>query len=125
MATDPFDLKNLRLPPEQVAELAPLQKKQSKSRSGASGVEFVMLPYEQTLAAAGRARNAQLAVLVELAHRRFATHENPVLLTNKILEAVGINRWAKYEALFGLETAGLVSVTWQNGKSPLVTLLWD
>jgi hypothetical protein len=122
MATDPFDSGGLRLTPEQVAEL---QKKQSKPRPRRSSVEFVMLPYEQTLAAAGRARNAQLAVLVELAHQRFTTHENPVSLASKALEVVGIKRWAKYDALDELESAGLISATWRRGKSPLVKLLWD
>jgi hypothetical protein len=125
MATDPFDPSNHRLTPECVAELTPLQKKQSKPRPRASSVEFVMLPYEQTLAAAARARNTQLAVLVELTHQRFKTHENPISFDNKVLVAVGINRWAKYDALVGLEAAGLISVEWRLGRSPLVTLLWD
>jgi hypothetical protein len=123
MATDPFDSSNLRLTPEQIAELTPLQKKPARARP--VGVEFVKLPYEQTLAAAGQARNAQLAVLVELAHQRFKTHENPVSLASKALKAVGIERWAKSDALIGLEAMGLISVEWRCGKSPLVTLLWD
>jgi hypothetical protein len=125
MATDPFDSSKLGLSPEQIVELASLQKKPSKSRSRLSDVEFVMLPYEQTLAAAGQARNIQLAVLVELAHLRFKTHENPVALDNKALEAVGIKRWAKHDALVGLEGTGLISVKLRCGRSPLVTLLWD
>jgi hypothetical protein len=127
MATDPFDSGGPRLTPEQVAKLASLQKKRSNppTRSRASGVEFVKLPYAQVLAAAGQARNTQLAVLVELAHQRFKTHENPVPLDNKALEAIGIKRWAKYDALGELEVVGLISVEWRYKKSPLVTLLWD
>jgi hypothetical protein len=124
MATDLFDSDGFRLTPEEVAQLTPLQKKQAERRSRSS-IEFVKLPYERTLVAAGQAKNALLAVLVELDHQRFTTHRNPVALSNKTLEAVGIKRGAKYEALFGLESAGLVSVVWQNGKSPLVKLLWD
>jgi hypothetical protein len=124
MATDLFDSDGFRLTPEEIAKMTPLQKKQSK-RLQRSNIEFVMLPYEQTLAAAAQAKSGLLAVLVELAHLRFTTHRNPVLLPNKTLEAAGIKRGAKYEALFGLETVGLVSVAWQNGKCPLVTLLWD
>jgi hypothetical protein len=88
MVTNPFGLGGPGLTPEQVAELASLQKKQSK-QSQTTPAEFVKLPYEQTLAAAGRIRNAQLAVLVELAHQRFKTHENPVSLDNKTLEGDG------------------------------------
>jgi hypothetical protein len=124
MVTNPFGLGGPGLTPEQVAELASLQKKQSK-QSQTTPAEFVKLPYEQTLAAAGRIRNAQLAVLVELAHQRFKTHENPVSLDNKTLEAVGIKRWTKYDALVGLEVVGLVTIEWRCGESPLVTLLWD
>jgi hypothetical protein len=124
MTINPFDSDGFRLTPEQVTNLTPLQKKQSK-RLQRSNVEFVMLPYEQTLRAAGQAKNALLAVLVELAHQRFTTHENPVPLANKALEAVGIDRRAKYKALVGLEAVGLISVTWQFGKSPLAMLLWD
>jgi hypothetical protein len=124
MTNNPFDSDEFRLTPEQIAKLTPQQKKQVKRRSRSS-VEFVRLPYEQTLAAAGQAKNALLAVLVELDHQRFVTHENPVSLASKALETVGIKRWAKHSALFELEATGLISVVWQNGKSPLVTLLWD
>jgi hypothetical protein len=124
MTNNPFDSDEFRLTPEQIAKLTPQQKKQVKRRSRSS-VEFVRLPYEQTLAAAGQAKNALLAVLVELDHQRFVTHENPVSLASKALEAVGITRWTKCNALFELEVLGLVSVTWRGGKSPLVRLLWD
>jgi hypothetical protein len=124
MATDPFDSSNLKLTSEQITELASLQKKPSK-QVAAPSPEFVKFPYEQLLRAGGRLRNVQLAVLVELAHLRFKTRENPVPLGNKALQAVGIGRWAKHDALIGLEDAGLISVEYQWGKSPLVTLLWD
>ena len=83
-----------------------------------------MFPYEQFLAAAGRTRNIQLAVLIELAHLRFKTHKNTVELGNKALATVGIKRWAKLDALTMLEDAGLIHVEQRDGKSPLVTLLW-
>jgi hypothetical protein len=124
MATDPFDTSRLGLTPEQIAELASLQKKPSKHPRTAP-TEFVKFPYEQLLRAGGRLGNTQLAILIELAHLRFKTHENPVPLGNKVLEAVGIKHWAKHDALVGLENAGLISVKLRSGKSPLVTLLWD
>ena len=125
MATDMFN--KARLSSEQIAELASLQKKPSKQtkRPRISDIEFVMFPYEQFLTAAGRARNIQLAVLIELAHLRFKTHKNTVELDNKVLTTVGINRWAKYDALVGLEDAGLISVERRYKMSPLITLLWN
>jgi hypothetical protein len=125
MATDPFDSSSLGLTPEQIAELASLQKKQSSKQPRTTPTEFVMFPYEQILRAGGRLRNVQLVVLAELAHLRFKLHENPVPLGNQALEAVGIGRWAKYDALAGLEDVGLISVELRCGGSPLVTLLWD
>jgi hypothetical protein len=126
MVDDPFEFDRLSLTPEQIAELAPLQKKPPKqSRTASTEPEFVKFPYEQILRAGGRLGNAQLAILVELTHLRFKTHRDQVELDNKALEAVGISRWAKYDALVGLEDAGLVRVKHRYKKSPLVTILWD
>ena len=128
MATDQFDSDKARLSPEQIAELTSLQKKsrpKPTKRPRISDIEFVMFPYEQFLAAAGRARNIQLAVLIELAHLRFKTHKSTVELGNKALAAVGIQRWAKLDALTMLEDAGLIRIEHRHKKSPLVTLLWD
>jgi hypothetical protein len=124
MVIDPFDSDRARLSPEQIVELASLQKKQTKQPQ-AIPTEFVMFPYERILRAGGRLGNAQLAILAELAHLRFKTHKNTVELGNKALAAVGIQRWAKYDALVGLEDAGLISVEWRYKISPLITLLWD
>ena len=84
-----------------------------------------MLPYERTLAAAGRLGDAPLAVLVELTHRAFKTRQDTVLLANAGLQSVGVSRYAKLRALRRLEAAGMITVTSRgSGKSPLVTLLW-
>jgi hypothetical protein len=131
---DPFDQNRLALTPEQIVELAPLQKKPAKPRSTQSvrpvrlatrrTGRFVQLPYEQALAAAGQIRSAPLAVLIELSYRVFKTQQNPVTLANKTLRSVGISHDAKTRALRQLEAAGL-AVSWRGrGKSPLVTILW-
>ena len=133
MSDDPFDLGSFALTPGQLAELAPLQKKpELKPRSMRSarsarpaGARFVQLPYERTLAAAGRHRDARLAVLIELAYRTFKANQNQVPLANKTLRSVGITHKAKARALRQLEAAGLVTITRRgSGKSPLVTILW-
>ena len=106
---------------ERLKSQAKTQPKRAPSRPEA----FVQLPYERTLAAAGQLGDAPLAVLVELAHRAFKTHQNTVPLANAALKAVGVSRDAKVRALRGLEAVGMVTVTWRGrGRSPLVTLPW-
>jgi hypothetical protein len=126
MGDNPFhNLGGLTLSSEQVTDLAPLQKKPStKQRKRNGKVKFVMLPYERTLAAAGKVENATLAVLIELTHRRFKRHQNTVLLANQALAAAGISRWSKDRALKRLEVVGLVKVKRRNGRSPLVKILY-
>ena len=127
MSGDPLELGKFTFTPEQIAELTPLQKKSAKARAARrTGAKFVMLPYERTLAAAGQLGNAPLAVLVELAYRAFKTRQNPVPLSNKALQAVGISHDAKTRALQQLEAAGLVRITKRGrGKSPLVTIIGE
>jgi hypothetical protein len=124
MAPTELNLDEITLTPEQVAELAPLQKV-SQTKPRLARAKFVQLPYEETLQAAGELQNAQLAVLVELAHLRFKTHENPVPLANTALRAAGLSRLSKLRALRQLEKVGLVKVSQRGQKSPLVTILWE
>jgi hypothetical protein len=127
---DPFDLAKLKLTPEQIAKLAPFQKQpKSKPRAPRSarrvaGGRFVQLPYAP--AAAGRLRNPQLAVLIEIGYLAFKAHGKPAPLANRALQAAGVTRWAKLRALHQLEAAGFVTVVWRvGGKSPLVSLRWE
>jgi hypothetical protein len=125
---DPFDLAKLKLTPEQIAKLAPFQKKakakpQLPRSQRTTGARFVQLPYAP--AAAVRLGNVQLAVLMEIAYLAFKAHGKPVPLANRALRAVGVTRWVKLRTLRQLEAAGWVTVAWRgNGKSPLVNLVW-
>jgi hypothetical protein len=119
------DLGGLALTPEQVAELAPLQKVSQPRQARSARAKFVKLPYEQILLAAGELQNAQLVVLVELAHLKFKMHQNPVPLSNTALRSAGMSRMAKLRALRQLQKAGLVRVSWRGQKCPLVTILWE
>jgi hypothetical protein len=131
MSSDSFDLNKFKLSPEQVAQLAPLQKKSApKARAPRSqrqaGTPFVQLPYRRALAVAGRLGVAPMAVLIEIGYLAFKAHGKPVPLANKTLATAGIDRWAKTRALRELEKAELVTVIWRgNGRSPLVSLRWD
>ena len=119
---DPPDLAELTLTTQQVAELTPLQKHSQQQELHRSRTKFVILPYEQTLQAARQLQNAQLAVLVEIAHKIFKTHQNPTPLPNKTLQTAGVSRKAKLRALRQLEGAGLITVTWRGRKCPLVSI---
>ncbi len=126
---DAFDLGALALGPEKLAELASARKQPQpglRKRLHPSRPEaFVKLPYERTLASAGRLRDAHLAVLVELAYQAFRTHRSQVPLANSALQSVGVSRQAKVRALRRLEADGMVAVDWRGArKTPLVTLLW-
>lgn len=125
----PFDMSKIALNAEQIAALMPFQKTSAspkpKRQSRRTEVEFAMLPYKQTLAAAGHTGCAVLAVLIELNHQVFVTHKNPVALTNSALRSVGISHQAKLRALRQLEAAVVVKVRWRGRRrSPLVTVLW-
>jgi hypothetical protein len=123
---DPFDLSKMALNAETIAELMPFQKAAAaKPPKRRSRVEFVMLPYDQTIAAAGAMKNAALAVMVELANQMFKKHTAKVALGNSALRSVGISHKAKLRALHQLEAAGMVVVDWRRRKSPRVTILWD
>lgn len=125
MATEPTNSPNLAgltLTPEQIAELTPLQKHSQQQERRRSRTKFVILPYEQTLEAAGQLQNAQLAVLVEIAHQVFKTHQNPAPLPNTGLLTAGLSRKTKLRVLRQLEEAGLVTVIWRGRKCPLVSI---
>jgi hypothetical protein len=115
------------LTPEQLAEIQALQQPQprpSKRLQKAKPDTFVQLPYEKGLEVA-RFRDASMAVLIELAHLKFTTHQNTVTLANARLGSIGVSPDAKTRALRHLEAAGIVAVDWRGpGRSPRVTLLW-
>ena len=67
------------------------------------------------MAIAGQTRNALLAVLIELSHRRFRLQQKTVPLGNAVLRAVGISHDAKVRALRQLEADGMVEIDWRGG----------
>lgn len=121
-----FTVDAYKLTPAQAAKLGvPNSQIQPRKRLHPAKPEtFVQLPYKLALTAAAR-RDASLAVLIELAHQAFKTHQNVVPLTNAKLKSVGVSPDAKVRALRHLEADGLVSMDWRGGrKTPHVTLLW-
>ena len=127
-----FDAKEIALTQELQDEIGAAQaarvatEASRKLKRRARRVEFVMLPYAQTMRAAGKVKSsAALAVVVELAYQLFKTHKPEVALSNSMLRSVGVSHWAKIRALRQLEAAGMVSVDWKARKTPLVTVLWE
>ena len=45
-----------------------------------------------------------------------------ITLSNKILEDMGVNRYAAYRGLAALEKAGLISTSKHRGRCPVVTI---
>jgi hypothetical protein len=124
---DPFDMGKMALDAKTIAELMPFQKSSASKprRQARAKAKFVILPYEQALAAAGQMKCAPLAVLIELAYQIFKHKQSRVALTNSALRSIGISYKAKLRALRQLEAAGLVKVTWAGRRrSPRVTVLW-
>ncbi len=135
-----FKVDDFALSPEQVVEFqkhndeirkaqeaaATKTRKASRKRAEtwAKRTPFVMLPYAEAMAMAGKRRDARWAVWIELAHQAFAHHTDTVVLGNKALEAAGIDRKAKARALQALEEDGLIRVSKRGFKRPEVVLLW-
>jgi hypothetical protein len=126
-----FDAKELVLTRELTQEIFAAQAARTategsrKLKRRSRRVEFVMLPYAQTMRVAGEAKSsAALAVMVELAYQVFKTHKSEVVLSNTMLRSVGISHKAKLRAPRQLETAGVVVVDWKVRKSPRVRVSW-
>ena len=121
MAVVPFPkdaAKELQLTKELQEELQAAQAARAAAegsrklnRRAKKRIEFVMLPYAQTMAAAGEMNDATLAVMVELAYQVFKNHKLEVPLTNSVLRTIGISHQAKLRALRRLQAAGLVRVS--------------
>jgi hypothetical protein len=132
MVVVPFDAKKLQLTKGLQEELFAAQAARAAAegprklkRRAEKGAKFVMLPYQQTLAAAGRMKCAVLAVLVELAYQRFKTRKGEVVLSNSALRSIGVSHKAKLRALCQLEASGMIEVAWRGERrSPRVTILW-
>lgn len=125
--SDPFDLSKMALDAKLIAELMPFQKTSAaaKLKRRSQRVEFVMLPYAQTMAVAGKVKSfAALAVMVELAYQVFKTKKTEVVLSNFMLHSVGISHKAKLRALRQLENRWHGRGRLEKAKKPLVTILW-
>jgi hypothetical protein len=121
--TQKFDLDKFKTkrPPE--GETKPSSRRHAPARTK---VKFIRLPHTW----ARRLRDYRVNatgwyLLVELDR---LIHEpgkgNPVKLSTKALESMGLSLWAAKRALYQLERAGAVTVTRWRGRAPLIDATW-
>jgi hypothetical protein len=77
----------------------------------------------QPIARAARLPGQALAVYLAVHHRAALTRSDTVTLPKGLLEQFGVTRDAKARALHALETASLVAVERNSGKTARVRLL--
>ena len=142
--SDPFDLDRLRLSPELAAELATAKAERNASKRKANKPEwlagkiaasssgtkkprqaedyYVQVSLKAIAAAAGALRERRLVVFLYVLYRVFKDEKLTVAIGNSILGRLGVGHKTKVRALRDYERAGVLSVEWRGGKSPLVTI---
>lgn len=119
--TDPFDLDNLRLPPEAVSERRAVVPRKIQKRQQ----QFVMVPmrWVEILSKAPLATGSTVLVAIYLLHLDWKHYGKPFKLPNGMLKYDGISRYSKWRALTDLERRGLITVERQPSKSPIIQVL--
>ena len=87
--------------------------------------KFVKVPLWWAEHAAQATRTPKAMVWVWLLHLSWAGHSKTFRVPNERLQTRGVGRNVKLRALRQLEKAGLIQVTRESGKSPIVTLLYS
>jgi hypothetical protein len=95
------------------------------TKRGKKEETFAMIPHQRAIEAYKIIGGASWIVLIEIDRLILeAWGRNPIRLPNKNLEANGLSRNAKWEALVQLENAGIIKVVRRGKETPLVALLW-
>jgi hypothetical protein len=84
---------------------------------------FVRMPLWWAAAATKATRTPKALVCIELLYASWKARSPTVSLSSARLKQLGVDPRTKCRALRELEAAGLISVEWIPGRSPLVTLL--
>ncbi|MET0706560.1 MAG: hypothetical protein ABWY82_06895 [Tardiphaga sp.] len=93
-----------------------------KTRARKTADRFAMVPIWWVEQAAKATNTPRALMLVWLLYLAWETKSNTFSLTNVKLR--GVHRNTKYKMLLELETAGLIQVSREGKKAPLVTLLY-
>jgi hypothetical protein len=105
-------------------ELSPESASRLAERRQARGRQFLRGPVPMAwLESAARLPGKALAVAVLIRFRDGFAPGQPVRLSRLLLERFAINRKAVYRALGGLESLGLIRLTRDRGKSPLIEVV--
>jgi hypothetical protein len=119
MSGDPYDLDNLRAPPEAAGRRAALVPKRLRKRRE----QFVKVPRSWVDRITRNRRDKTLAVVWHLLHEDWKQGGGrPIKLANGMLAIDGVGRKAKWHALDMLEALDLISVERRPNKSPIITL---
>jgi hypothetical protein len=94
------------------------------SKAKAKQDAFVQVPLWWAEQAAQATKTPQAMVWLWLLHLSWKERSTTFKLPNERLAVRGASRHAKTRALRNLETAGLIQVSRERGKSPTVTLLY-
>ena len=84
---------------------------------------FVKVPMQWAAKAAKATKTTKALVWVWLLHKSWKAKSTTFPLPNGKLKNDGVTRFMKCRALRELEAAGLITVEWRHGKTPIVTLL--
>jgi hypothetical protein len=112
---DPFDLENLRLPPEQ------LFQPRTPHRIAKRREHFIKVPFEWLVRLEG-ASGKSYALALHLLYLHWRHRGKPFRLPNGMLRIDGISRPTKWRALGDLQCRGLISVGRRPNKSPLIAV---
>ena len=93
-----------------------------KTRARKTADRFAMVPIWWVEQAAKATNTPRALLLVWLLYLAWETKSNTFPLTNVQLR--GVHRNTKYKMLLELEAAGLIQVSREGKKAPLVTLLY-
>jgi hypothetical protein len=121
--TDPFDLKNLRLPERLI--LTPGAAAKAEQIAKRRQNQFVRFPLSWADKLRAARRIATYRVALHLLFRCWKSDTRTVSLSNMALAAAGVSRREKWSALAELEGLGLILVGRHPRKSPTITVLLD
>jgi hypothetical protein len=123
--SDPFDLENLAVDPEEVARCeAAMRAAPKPALRPRLKDSFVRLPLPNAVRLGGKASGAAWAVFVCLLDLEFRARvkNQPLALTNGKLQKWNISRYQKMRALIELEALGLISVQREFCKAPRIKI---
>jgi hypothetical protein len=84
---------------------------------------FVKVPLWWAETAAKATKTPKAMVWIQLLYAAWKAKRSTFPLPNGRLKKAGVTRFAKCRALRELEAVGLITVEWQHGKTPLVTIV--